>query len=78
MNGATTAPIEFWRTIQLAIEKDNWTACRSGGVPVPGLRLRSMGGDFVDSGVVRVQPAPVRGQHFQWAEALSLAAVDQL
>lgn len=53
-------------------------SCRSGGVPVPGLRLRSMGGDLVDGGVVGVQPAPVRRQHFQWAEALSLVAVNQL
>ena len=28
-------------------------------------RLRSLGGDLVDGGVLGVQPSPVRGQHFQ-------------
>ncbi|WP_406229240.1 hypothetical protein [Streptomyces anthocyanicus] len=36
------------------------------------------GGNLVDGGVVGVQPLPVRRQHFQRAEALSLPTVDQL
>lgn len=51
---------------------------RRSGVPMPGPRLGSPGGDLVDGGVVGVEPPPVRGQYFQGAEAMSLTAVDQL
>ena len=51
---------------------------RQSRVSAPGLRLRSLGGDLVDDGVVGVQPSPVRSQHLQCAEAMSLSAVDQL
>ena len=43
-----------------------------------GLRLRLLGGDLLDGGVVGVELSPVRRQHFQCVEAMSLLAVDQL
>lgn len=51
---------------------------RHDDTATPSLRLRSLRGDLVDGGVVGVQPPPVRRQHFQFAEAMSLSAVDQL